>query len=61
MAESAEENFLRIERHEDRIDAVDLHEPVAQRAGAVIVADGDGEIEFGHWKPGWTSITAGMS
>src|SRR6478735_3276590 len=55
MAEGAEENFLRIECHEYRIDAVYLYEPIAQRASAVIVADGNGKIEFGHGKPGWTS------
>ena len=52
MAESAEENFLRSKRHEDRIDAVDLHSAVDQRAGAVVGRDGDGKIEFGHEKPG---------
>ncbi len=49
-AEGAEENLLRHELHIDRIDAVDLHRTVDQRAGAVVVADGDREIELGHGK-----------
>src|SRR5271169_2696045 len=48
MAEGAEEDFLRIERHENWIDAIDLYQPVRKRPGAIIVADGDGEIESGH-------------
>ena len=40
-AEGAEENLLRRQRHEHRIDAVDLHRAVEQRAGAVVVADRD--------------------
>src|SRR5580704_17048611 len=49
-AEGAEENLLRHELHIDRIDAVDLDGAVDQRAGAVIVADRDREIELGHGK-----------
>ena len=47
-AKRAEEDFLRRQRHEHRIDAVDLHGAVDQRAVAVVVADGDGKIELGH-------------
>ena len=49
-AEGAEENLLRHELHIDRIDAVDLHRTVDQRAGAVVIADRDREIELGHGK-----------
>ncbi len=48
VAERAEEDFLRIELHENRIDAVDLHRAVDQRAIAVIVADCDGQVELGQ-------------
>src|SRR5690242_5869970 len=48
MTQRAEEDFLRRKRHADRIDAVDLHAAVDQGAGAVIGADGDGELELGH-------------
>src|SRR5688500_3324565 len=48
MAERAEEDFLRVERQEHRIDAVDLHSAVRQWAGAIVVAHRDGEIQFGH-------------
>src|ERR1700733_3857422 len=47
-AEGAEENLLRHELHENRVDTVDLDDTVDQRAGAVIRADGDGKIEIGH-------------
>ncbi|MNT47133.1 hypothetical protein D3C72_1838250 [compost metagenome] len=47
-AHGAEEHFLRVERHVDGIDAVDLDAAIEQRAGTVIVAHGDGEAEFGH-------------
>ena len=58
-AEGAEENLLRHELHVDRIDAVDLHRAVEQRAVAVVVADGDREIELGHGKslPNATYVT----
>src|SRR5207249_7905323 len=46
--EGAEEDLLRRERHEDRIDAVDPHGAVDQGTVAVIVADGDGQIEIAH-------------
>ena len=47
-AERTKENLFGAERHEDRVDAVDGDAAVNQRAGAVIVADGDREIELGH-------------
>src|SRR5262249_56200663 len=54
----AEEDFLRIELHEHRIDAVDLDGAVDQRPVAVVVTDRDGEIEFGHLLSlcGWASV-----
>ena len=55
MAERAEEDLLRVERHEHRIDAVDLHGAVGERAGAVIVAHRDGETEFRHVMSGLAS------
>ena len=48
-AESAEKDFLRHQRHIDRIDTVDLHAAVDQGAGAVVIADRDGEVELGHF------------
>ena len=48
MTKRAEEDLLRIERHEHRIDAVDLHGTVGERTGAVVVAHRDGETELGH-------------
>jgi len=47
-AEGAKENLLGHELHEHRIDAVDLHGAIHQRPVAVVVADGDGEIEERH-------------
>ena len=34
-----------------QIDAVDLHPPVDQRPGPVVVADGDGERQLAHGHP----------
>jgi hypothetical protein len=47
-AESAKENLFRDERHIDRIDAIDGNAAVDQGAGAIVIADRDGEIELGH-------------
>ena len=44
-----------IERHKDRVDTVDLDEPVAQRPRAIVITDSNGEVKFGHGNPGWTS------
>jgi len=43
VPEGAEEDLLRIERHEDRLDAVDADLAVDERPVAVVVADGHGE------------------
>ncbi len=51
LTERSEENFLRTERHEYRVYAIDLHEAVGQRPDAVVIADGDGKIELGHELP----------
>ena len=51
MAERAEEDLLRLERHEHRIDAVDLHRAVGERARAVVIAHRDRQIELGHAAP----------
>ena len=51
LTERSEENFLRTERHEYRVYAIDLHEAVGQRPDAVVIADGDGQIELGHELP----------
>src|SRR3954470_22633557 len=48
MAERAKKNLLRVERHENWIDTVDLHGAVAERAGAVVVAHRNGKIELCH-------------
>ena len=48
-AEGAKEDFLRRQGHEDRIDAVDAHGAVDQRARAIIVADRDRQIQFVHF------------
>jgi hypothetical protein len=48
VAEGAEEDLLRRQRHVDWIDPVDLDGAVDQGPGAVIVANGHGKIEFGH-------------
>jgi hypothetical protein len=48
-AEGAEEDLLRRQRHENRINTVDPHRAVDQRARAVIVADGDRQFEFVHF------------
>ena len=61
MAERAEEDLLRIERHEHRIDAVDLHGAVGERAGAVVVAHRDGETEPGHMESMRTQTAAGSA
>jgi hypothetical protein len=44
MPEGAEENLLRIQQHELRIDAVDLHQAIDQRTHPVIVADRDRKL-----------------
>ena len=38
-AEGAEEDFLRRQGHEHRVDAIDLDRPVEQRARPVVIAD----------------------
>jgi hypothetical protein len=43
-----EEHLLGVQEHVDRIHAVDLHAPVEQRTGAVVVAHGDRELQLGH-------------
>jgi hypothetical protein len=37
----AKEDLLGRQRHEDGVDAVDLHAAVDQRAVTVVIADGD--------------------
>jgi hypothetical protein len=48
VAEGAEEDLLRLQQHEHRIDAVDLHAAIDQRAHPVVVADGDAKREPAH-------------
>ena len=45
MAEGAEEDLLRRERHDDGAHAVDGDAAVEERAGAVVVADRYGQFE----------------
>jgi len=47
-AHGPQEHFLRVEQHVHRVDAIDLDPAVIQRAGAVVVAQGDGELPLGH-------------
>ena len=51
LPEGAKENLFRRQRHAGRLDAIDLDCPVDQRPRAVVGADGDGKIEFGHGNP----------
>jgi hypothetical protein len=46
--ERAEEDLLRTQVHDDGVDAVDGDAAVAERAGAVVFADGNGETKPGH-------------
>src|SRR6185312_10050251 len=48
LAEGAEEDFLRLQHHEDRVDPVDLHRAVEERPHAVVIADGDRKFELAH-------------
>jgi hypothetical protein len=48
MPESTEENLLRIQQHELRIDAVDLHRAIDQWTHPIVVADRDRKLEFAH-------------
>src|SRR5882757_479821 len=48
LAKGAEEDLLRAERHDDRVDAVDLDRAVDQRPGPIVVSDGYGQGELGH-------------
>jgi hypothetical protein len=48
MADGAEENLLRHEEREDRIDAVDLHGTVHERACAIVIPDCNGEVQLWH-------------
>src|SRR6185369_12671279 len=48
MTKGAEEDFFRRQGETGRLDTVDLHAAVDQRARTVIRADGNGEIELGH-------------
>src|SRR5262249_44264804 len=48
VAEGAEEDFLRAQGHDHGVYPIDRNAPVNQRAGAVVIADGDGKLEFGH-------------
>jgi len=43
-SKSAEEDFLRRQIHENRINAVDPHGSVHQRADPIIVADSHGQL-----------------
>jgi hypothetical protein len=51
VAERAEKDFFRFQQHEHRIDAVDLHRAIHQRAHPVVVADGNRQYEFAHGIP----------
>jgi hypothetical protein len=55
-AEGAEEDLLRRQRHEDRIDAVDLHRAVEERAHAIVITDRDRKFQLGH---AWLRVVAG--
>jgi dTDP-4-amino-4,6-dideoxygalactose transaminase len=52
MAKGAEEDFFGIERHEYRVDPVNLYNPVAEWTRAVVIAHGNGKVEFRHKDPG---------
>src|SRR6516165_138375 len=45
-AKCAKEDLLGRQAHEDRVDAVDLHDPVHQRANPVVISDGYGELKL---------------
>ena len=47
-AEGAEEDLLGRQRHEHRIDAVDLHRAVDHGTHPVVIADRNGQLEFRH-------------
>src|SRR5262249_55346886 len=47
-AKGAEENLFRDQSHIARIDAVDLDTAVDEGPGAIVVADRNRKIEFGH-------------
>ena len=50
-AKRAEENFFRRQRHEDRIDPIDLDGAIDQGTATVVIADGHGELQFVHMFP----------
>jgi hypothetical protein len=52
MAKGAEEDFFGIERHKDRVNPVDLNNPVAERPRTIVIAHGNGKVEFRHENPG---------
>src|SRR5215813_2107047 len=49
FVQHALEALARPQHLDIEIDAVGLHAPVHQRAGAVIVPAGERELEIGHW------------
>ena len=52
VAEGTEEDFLRRQIHEHRIDAIDLNRAVHERTHPVVITDRDRQPEFRH---GWHS------
>ena len=61
VTEGTEEDLLRLQQHEHRIDAVDLHAAVDQRAHPVVVADRDGERELAHSAASPAAVAADLA
>ena len=48
VTERPEEDLLGHQQREGRVDPVDLHGPVDQRAGTIVIADRDRQVKLGQ-------------